>query len=46
MEDLFTDQRIEVAALIANAKVRDVNDADVTRAADRDGWSSPTLSSA
>jgi hypothetical protein len=29
VEDLFADQRIEVAALIANARVRDVDDADV-----------------
>ncbi|HWI19624.1 MAG TPA: hypothetical protein VNT81_17850 [Vicinamibacterales bacterium] len=29
IEDLFADQRIEVAALIANTKLRDVDDADI-----------------
>ena len=29
VEDVLADQRLEVAALIANAKLRDVDDADV-----------------
>jgi hypothetical protein len=31
VEDLFADQRIEVLALIANAKLRNVDDAYVSR---------------